>query len=64
MFRYICVIIMEFQKLYIAKLRKLLKLKLLKLQLDKIIEWWIVKYLYGNALVLFLRYYRYIFLEI
>ena len=31
MFRHLCVILREFQKLYFAKLHKLLKLKLLKL---------------------------------
>ena len=37
MFRYICVIVREFQNLYYTKSRKLLQIKLLKLQFPKII---------------------------
>ena len=38
MFRHFCVVFMEFQKLYFAKLLKLLKLKWLKLLIHKVIR--------------------------
>ena len=38
MFQHLCVILREFQNLYFAKLHKFLKLKLLKLQVHKIIR--------------------------
>jgi len=52
MFRHLCVILREFKKLGLAKLRKFLKLWLLKLQFHKIIRLKYIKILFDRRWVI------------